>query len=238
VRPIAVDPAEFDALKASEGVRAEERVLAEDRPEQLIVRVDRVELSKNVVRGFRAYALMLERHPEHIGRVQMLVLLNPSRESLSEYGEYRAAIEDEAAAVNDRFSVGGLPAVDLRIADNFPLNVAANKQFDVLFVNPIFDGMNLVAKEGPLVNDRAGVVVLSENAGAHAELAPWTVTVNPFDLDGQAEALHRALTMPLEERRRRLNAIAAHVREHDLEAWTQEQLRDLDRVPERVPSRR
>jgi trehalose 6-phosphate synthase len=88
--------------------------------------------------------------------------------------------------------------------------------------------MNLVAKEGPLVNSRSGVVILSENAGAHAELGEWALTVNPFDLEAQADALHQALTMSETERRYRAEAIAAFVREHDVEAWIEAQLADLD----------
>ena len=164
----------------------------------------------------------------------MLVLLNPSRESLTAYADYRSAIEHEAAALNDRFGAG---TVDLRIGDNFAQAVAAYKQFDVLFVNPIFDGMNLIAKEGPLVNERDGVVVLSENAGAYEELRAWTVGVNPFDVEGQADALWEALTMPAPERRRRREAVAAWVREHDVEAWTNAQLADLDRHAQPVASR-
>jgi trehalose 6-phosphate synthase len=238
VYPIAIDPAEFDALKASAAVREEERRLARSRPEQLILRVDRIDPAKNIVRGFLAYALLLERHPELAGRVGMLALLNPSRESMPEYAEYLAAVEREARAVNGRFQTDGWQPVDLRISDNFPQSVAAYRQFDVLFVNPIFDGMNLVAKEGPLVNERGGVLVLSENAGAHAELGEWALTVNPFDLDGQAEALYAALTMAARERRRRSAALARFVRSRDVEGWTAAQLADLDRVAEAVASGR
>jgi trehalose 6-phosphate synthase len=95
--------------------------------------------------------------------------------------------------------------------------------------------MNLVAKEAPLVNERDGVVVLSENAGAHEELGEWVLTVNPFDVAGQAEALHAALTMPSDGRRERLAAIRAHVQEHDLAGWIGAQLDDLDRWSARVP---
>ena len=118
--------------------------------------------------------------------------------------------------MNDRFQQSGWRPIDLEIADNFAKSVAAYKQFDVLLVNAIFDGMNLVAKEAPLVNERDGVVVLSENAGAHAELGEWALTVNPFDVEGQAEAIERALSMDADERQSRLEAIRAHVREHDL----------------------
>jgi trehalose 6-phosphate synthase len=118
----------------------------------------------------------------------------------------------------------------VRIEDNFYQAVAAYKQFDVLFVNAIFDGMNLVAKEAPLVNTRAGVLVLSENTGAHDELGEWALTVNPFDISGQAHALYDALTMAEDERRRRLDAIRSRVTEHDIGAWIESQLADLDTV--------
>ena len=113
--------------------------------------------------------------------------------------------------------------------------MAAYARYDVLLVNAIFDGMNLIAKEAPLVNERDGVVVLSENAGSHEELGEWAVTVNPFDVAGQADAIHAALTMPTGERRERIDAIRAHVREHDLAGWIGAQLDDLDRWSARVP---
>ena len=228
--PISVDPAEFDELAVSEPVVAAEAEIVERRPEQLVVRVDRTDPSKNIVRGFRAFELFLDAHPELHRRVGMLALLDPSRQDIPEYAEYLGAIEREARRVNDRFQQQGWKPIDLQIDDDFPKSVAAYKQFDVLLVNAIFDGMNLVAKEAPLVNTRGGVVVLSENTGAHAELGEWALTVNPFDVDGQAEALHEALSLPAEERRRRLEAIRSYVREHDVSRWLEVQLEALDRV--------
>jgi trehalose 6-phosphate synthase len=228
--PISVDPAEFDELAASERVVDAERDIVARRPERLIVRVDRTDPSKNILRGFRAFELFLDAHPEMHRRVGMLALLDPSRQDVPEYAEYLGAIAREARRVNDRFQQNGWTPIDVEIGDDFPKSVAAYKQFDVLLVNAIFDGMNLVVKEAPLVNERDGVVVLSENAGAHAELGDWTLTVNPFDVEGQAEALHDALTMPAGERRRRLDAIRSHVREHDVNEWLDLQLAALDRV--------
>jgi trehalose 6-phosphate synthase len=228
--PISVDPAEFGELAESDAVLAAEREIVAQRPEQLIVRVDRTDPSKNIVRGFRAFELYLDAHPEQHRRVGMLAVLDPSRQDIPEYAEYLAAIEREARRVNDRFQQDGWSPIDLRIEDNFPEAIAAYKQFDVLLVNAIFDGMNLVAKEAPLVNERDGVVVLSENTGAHAELGEWAESVNPFDVAGQASALATALELPAEERRRRLDAIRAHVREHDIGAWIELQLAALDRV--------
>jgi trehalose 6-phosphate synthase len=166
----------------------------------------------------------------------MLALLDPSRQDIPEYAEYLGAIQREARRVNDRFQQEGWLPIELVIQDNFIGSVAAYKQFDVLFVNAIFDGMNLIAKEGPLVNEHDGVLILSENAGAHAELGEWALTVNPFDVAGQAQAIHEALTMASDERRRRLEAIRAHVREHDVTGWIDAQLGDLDRCAARVGS--
>jgi trehalose 6-phosphate synthase len=234
VHPISIDPAEFDELAQSEAVLAAEQDLLARRPERLILRVDRTDPSKNIVRGFRAFELYLEAHDEAHGRVGMLALLDPSRQDIPEYSEYLAAIQREARRVNDRFQQERWTPIELSIEDNFPAAVAAYKQFDVLLVNAIFDGLNLVSKEAPLLNERDGVVILSENAGAHEELGEWAVSVNPFDVAGQAEALHRALSMPLAERRERIEAIRAHVREHDIAAWVEGQLADLDRCAARV----
>ena len=228
--PISVDAAEFEELASSSAVRVAERELVKTRPEKLVLRVDRTDPSKNIVRGFRAFELYLGAHPEMHRRVGMLALLDPSRQEIPEYAEYLGEIHREARRVNDRFQQNGWTPIDLRIADDFPLSVAAYKQFDVLFVNALMDGMNLVAKEAPLLNERCGAVVLSENAGAHEELANWTITVNPFDVEEQAEAIHEALELPEGERRRRLEGIRSHVHAHDINAWIELQLEALDGV--------
>jgi trehalose 6-phosphate synthase len=232
--PIGVDAVEFDELRDDEGVLEQERQIVAARPEFLVVRVDRTDPSKNVVRGFRAFALFLDMHPEMHGRVTMLALLDPSRQDVPEYSEYLAAVQREARAVNDRFQREGWLPIDLQIADNFAQSVAAYKQYDALLVNAVFDGLNLVSKEAPLLNGRDGVLILSENTGAHEELAEWALTINPFDVYGQAQAINEALTMAQDERRHRLESIRAHVRENDLAAWIAAQLADLDRVSARV----
>jgi trehalose 6-phosphate synthase len=234
--PITVDAGEFVELAQTDAVLRAEREILAGRPEKLVVRVDRTDPSKNIVRGFRAFELFLDAHPEMHRRVGMLALLDPSRQDIPEYAEYLGAIQREARRVNDRFQQSGWRPIDLEIADDFAKSVAAYKQFDVLLVNAIFDGMNLVAKEAPLVNERNGVVVLSENAGAHAELGEWALTVNPFDVEGQAEAIGHALSMDADERRERLEAIREYVREHDLNRWTDTLFAALDRVAS--PARR
>jgi trehalose 6-phosphate synthase len=226
--PISVDPAEFERLAASDEVREEEASVVLARPEKMILRVDRTDPSKNVVRGLRAYDLFLSQHPEWRGRVTMLALLDPSRPEIPEYAEYVGAIQRAVREVNDRWYMTGMwTPVDMRISDNFPQAVAAYKHYDVLLVNAIFDGMNLVAKEAPLVNQRDGVLILSENAGAHQELSPWALCVNPFDIQAQADAIYQALTMHATERHERIEGLRAQVREHDISRWIGTQLEDL-----------
>jgi trehalose 6-phosphate synthase len=229
-RPISVDPAEFERLREDPAVLEREAALLRRRPEQLVLRVDRTDPSKNIVRGFHAFALLLERHPELQGRVGMFALLAPSRQEIPEYAEYAGAVHLAAQEVNERFGRDGWQPVELDVADDFHRSVAGYKQFDVLLVNPVFDGLNLVTKEAFLVNEHDGALVLSENAGVHEELGEWAVTVNPLDVSGQADALYEALTLDRAERRSRADAIRRHVRAHDLHEWMEAQLADLDAV--------
>ncbi len=228
--PISVDTREFGELAVSDAVLAAERELEAVRCEQVVLRVDRTDPTKNIVRGFEAFGLYLDRHPEAHGRVGMLALLDPSRQDIPQYVAYLDEVVASVRAVNERFGREGWQPIHLDIQDDFPRSVAAYKQYDVLLVNAVSDGMNLVAKEAPLVNGRDGVVVLSRNAGACEELGEWSVVIDPFDVSGQADALHEALELPAAERRRRAAAIRTYVREHDLAAWLAAQLADLDQV--------
>ncbi|MDQ3067856.1 MAG: trehalose-6-phosphate synthase [Actinomycetota bacterium] len=224
--PISIDVEEFEALARSEDVLARERELQRWRPETLILRVDRTDPSKNVPRGLAAFKVLLDRRPDLRGRVGMLALLDPSRQEIAEYVAERRRIEEAAAEVEAAFP----GALRLEIADDFPASIAAYKQFDVLLVNAVMDGLNLVAKEAPLVNVRDGVVVLSVNAGAFEELGDWIVPAEPLDVERTADALEDALALVAGERRARLERIREHVREHDLESWGAAQLADLDRA--------
>jgi trehalose 6-phosphate synthase len=142
--------------------------------------------------------------------------------------DYRAATERAAAAVNERFGTTGWQPVRLEVRDDFPASVAAYIEYDVLLINPVKDGLNLVAKEAPLVNDRDGVLVLSREAGAFEELEEWVLGVDPLDVDDQAEALAAAIALPPGDRRARLEGIRARVREHDLASWAERELAELD----------
>ena len=226
--PISIDPHEFEELASSPAVLDAERRLEEARPEKVVLRVDRTDPSKNVVRGVLAFERLLETTPEAVGRVVMRALLDPSRQTIPEYVAYLDEIEREIARVNGRFGRNGWLPIDLHVEDDFAASVAAYKQYDVLLVNSVYDGLNLVAKEAPLVNERDGVLVLSRNAGAFEELADWVVPVDPLDVEGQAAALREALGLEPGERRRRLDAIQDWVRGHDLERWVDALLADFD----------
>jgi trehalose 6-phosphate synthase len=231
--PISVDVDAVEKLAASEEVgehcvALESSHLRDDR--QLIVRVDRTDPSKNIVRGFRAFGILLDQHPELRGQVTFLASLMPSRTDVPEYADYLAQVGGVVAEINARHHMEGWQPIDLRLQEDLAFAVAAYQLADVLVVNAVNDGMNLVAKEAVLVNSRDGVLLLSENTGAHEELGPHALTLHPFDLQQQADAMYEALTMPTAERRRRMVGAADVVRTNDVERWLRSQVDDLVEV--------
>jgi trehalose 6-phosphate synthase len=226
--PISIDVAALEETAHSEA--AEDHLAALDAQlgdAQLVLRVDRTDPSKNIVRGFTAYELMLEEHPELLGSVVFLAMLQPSRQDVPEYASYLAEIGAAAASVNARHGTGGWQPVDLRLASDMALAAAAYRRCDVLVVNAVADGMNLVAKEAVVVNERSMVLALSEATGAHEELGWFAVTLHPFDIAQQADALHEALTMEPDLRRERHRHAAAVVRHNDVRRWLAVQLDEL-----------
>ncbi len=222
--PLGIDAGRLDRAAASPEVAEYERELLRRRRDQLILRVDRADLSKNVLRGFTAFDTFLQQHPEFRERVTFIAHLQPSRTDVPEYAEYLDRIEALVAVVNHRHGTTDWMPIDLRIYENFPEAVARYKHFDLLIVNSLFDGMNLVAKEAPAVNTRDGVVMLSENTGAHEELGDCTLSVNPFDIQEQADTIHRALTMDPEERALRAARLREIARGRDPGMWVDDQL--------------
>jgi trehalose 6-phosphate synthase len=225
--PISVDVDGLMQQAESEAVRQEEERLLSWRPEKLILRVDRTDLSKNIVRGFLAYERMLEDHHELHGTVQFWAFLQPSRQDIDDYRAYLGSVLSVAARINRTFSRGGWTPIRVEVDDVMARALAGYRQFDVLLVNPIYDGMNLVAKEGILVNRREGVLVLSENAGSHEELGDFALTVNPFDIDETAEALYLGLMMDPPQKLARAQRICETVRSADINRWISLQLQDL-----------
>ena len=204
---------------------------------KVILRVDRIEPSKNILRGLEAYSTLLEMHPEHRGKVQMLALLVPSRMGVDEYQDYLREIMSGAGMINARFSTPYWEPVRIMLGDNYDRAIAAMQFYDVLLVNPLADGMNLVAKEGVLVNQKDGVLVLSEDAGAFYELGEHALTVSPFDVYGTAKAIHQGLTMSPEEKRQRADALRAIVTKADIRTWFYDQVDDVMRAFSNQPKK-
>jgi trehalose 6-phosphate synthase len=225
VSPLASDPDDLRASAASPecatALAALETVVG-DRA--LIGRVDRVELSKNLLRGFLAYGDLLERYPEHRGRVVFVAGAYPSREGVPGYAAYREHIEQSVVAINERFGAPGWTPVVLDVDDDFPRSVALLRRADVLLVNPIRDGLNLVAFEGALVSDREVVLALSPEAGAWERLHPAALRVPPFDIAGTADVLHQALTMPAAERTRRFTLLRELAEARTPKDWLADQI--------------
>jgi trehalose 6-phosphate synthase len=196
---------------------------------QTIVRVDRTELSKNIVRGLHAYRELLHRHPEWHGRVVHIAGAYPSRHDLPEYREYTAAVQRMAKELDDEFSTEDWQPLILYVDDDFARSLAAYRLADVLLVNPIRDGMNLVAKEVPLLSEKDCALVLSREAGACEEMKADALVVNPYDVVGTAEALHTALSMGTGERARRRAGLVAAATALPPQQWLTDQLTALER---------
>jgi trehalose 6-phosphate synthase len=225
--PVSIDPQELVRASTAQRVVAEEDALLQRRREFLVLRVDRLDLSKNIIRGFLAFDRFLDLHPEFKDRITFLALLQPSREDVEEYVVYRERVVRTVEQINTKHGNTDWMPIDLRIEDNFPQTLAAYRHYDALVVNAIFDGMNLVAKEGPVVNVRDGVLILSENTGAFEELGMFAVRVNPFDIEQQAEAFFEALTMPAAEKRDRGEALRRVVDTNSIEKWVAAQFDDI-----------
>jgi trehalose 6-phosphate synthase len=190
----------------------------------LIVRVDRIEPSKNILRGFQAFEEMLELHPEHQGNVQFMAILVPSRLDVIEYQDILDELMAVVGRVNARFGNGDWEPIRVIINENYPRAVAALQCYDVLLVNSIADGMNLVAKEGPVVNRRDGVLILSERTGARQQLEPGALIIAPCDIYATAEAMHQALTMPDEQKHERAKLLRWSIENEDITTWLLNQL--------------
>jgi trehalose 6-phosphate synthase len=225
--PISIDVASTTRLAFSHGVMVEERKLRDWRPEHLIVRIDRTDPSKNIVRGFLAYEKLLAHHPELKGKVQFWAFLQPSRQDVAAYRTYVRRVRQVVFRINKQFGGESWQPIRLEFGESVRKAMAALRNFDVLVVNPVYDGLNLVVKEGALINRSDGVIVLSENAGAHEELHEHVLSVNPFDIMATAEAMHRGLLMGVEERRRRNAAAREVVRTNDIARWITRQVQDI-----------
>jgi trehalose 6-phosphate synthase len=231
VYPIAIDAPALREAAGGPGVRIRRKSLELWRGDRkLLLRVDRSELSKNILRGFTAYERFLRHNPEWRDKVVFLALLNPSRLDVEEYRVYTEECVAEAARINEAFGDADWTPIEVRMNRDFEEVLAAYQTYDVLMVNPVFDGMNLVAKEGTLLNRKHGALILSRTAGAHAELGRAAIGVDPVDIAGMADAILEGLTMPQELRTQRATALRRASGSRTPAQWVRRQLRDLERA--------
>ncbi len=225
--PISINTPQFSALADQQDVAVQEELLLRRRRTHMICRIDRTDLAKNILRGFIAFDRFLELHPEFAEDVTFVAMLQPSRQDVDEYVEYVEKITRLVSHINTKYGNTDWMPIDLRFESNLARAIALYKHYDVLMVNSLFDGMNLVAKEGPIVNERDGVLILSENAGAHEEIGSFALSVNPFDIEAQADALFEALTMSDDERASRAQQMRRIVNENDVTKWLAAQQADI-----------
>ena len=231
VYPIAIDVEQLEgASSALEVAEAKKLLLGMKGDRRLLIRVDRTDLSKNILRGFLAYEEFLRARSDWRGKVVFLALLNPSRQEVPDYRDYLQDCVRLAERINRDLGADDWRPIELSIEDDLSRVAAAYEIYDALLVNPVFDGMNLVAKEGPTLNRSNGVLILSENAGAHAELGTHALSISPFDVGATAAAIAEALEMDPRERARRARGLTTAIRRNRLDGWVGRQLQDLDRT--------
>lgn len=236
VYPLSINVAEVRRIANSpRALEHEENLMAMRRGASTIVRIDRAEPNKNVVRGFRAFELLLNRFPDLQGKVNFLAFLVPSRTHIRQYQRYMDEIQQLVNQINERFGTEEWQPITTFMENNYTLAIAGMKQYDVLLVNSLIEGMNLVAKEGPVVNTRDGVLVLSETSGAYEQLREGALPVSPTDVEGTMEALHAAITMPPDERKRRATALADTINRQDIMDWICRQLADIRNIGQPQP---
>lgn len=233
--PISIDPEAVKRIAYSQEARAYERYLPTHWNEYTILRADRAEPSKNIIRGFLAFDRFLELHPEFLDRVNFIAVTQPSRLDVEEYRDYLDDISAVVGRINAKYAnvETGWHPIQVIMGEKYARVLAAMKWYDLLIVNSLMDGMNLVAKEGALVNERSGVLMLSEGAGAVEQLGEWAIVVSPADIEGHAEAIYDALTMPMPERHRRASAMKQAIEDHDVTLWFRDQLRDVIALEDR-----
>jgi len=226
--PISIDVHGLRQLAETPEVDDYRHQLLERHGEQkIILRTDRIEPSKNIVRGFQAFDEMLELHPEHRGKVKFLAMLVPSRLEVEKYGAYLDELMGAAGRVNAKYGDTEWEPIRVLVGENYLRAIAGLQIYNALLVNSIADGMNLVAKEGPIVNRRDGVLILSEHTGAYQQLGSGALIVSPLDVYATAEAMHQALIMPAEERRERSERLRSLIEREDIVDWLCQQLHTI-----------
>jgi trehalose 6-phosphate synthase len=237
--PISIDVNAIEAMSETEEVNEYQKEISRQVDgKKMILRVDRLEPSKNIIRGFQAYESLLENHSEYRGKVIFMAYLIPSRVGVEEYQNYLDEIMVTVGRINAHYGSSDWEPIRLLVGENYPRAVAAMKMYDVLLVNSIADGMNLVAKEGPIVNQKDGVLILSERAGARQQLHQGALVISPVDIFETQVAIHKALSMNVEEKQKNVKILRKIVREEDINFWLKSQLEVVNSITRKSKSRK
>ena len=228
--PISIDVDEIRNISISKHAMDYESYIRNICKQYAIVRVDRAEPSKNILRGFRAYALLLSKHKELLGKVTFLAFLVPSRSHIRQYKKYMDDIKQIIDDINNTYGYQGWSPIEAFYENNYTQALAGLKLYDVLLVNSVIEGMNLISKQGAVVNANAGVIVLSETTGAYSELYTAVLGISPSDVEGTMQAMYQALNMSPEERKSKSLAVSKIVERGDIYRWLYTQLDDIKSV--------
>lgn len=236
--PISIDPAHVRTLAQSPSAQRSYQAISRHFDLQTILRVDRIEPSKNIVLGLHAFALLLKRYPQLRGRVRFVMILVPSRENLPRYRQYAREVLALADVINARYAGLGGDVVVPVVGNDQARALAAMRSSDVMLVNSLIDGMHLGAKEFAVVNERQGVLILSRTAGVAHELGEQAALhITPTDVQETADALYRALTMDATERVAMAETARRLVESHTITQWIDQQLRDaITQAPQGIPT--
>ncbi|ACO33164.1 MULTISPECIES: trehalose-6-phosphate synthase [Acidobacterium] len=231
--PISIDFEEF--AQAAREPEVEERtrsIIARMGMGQMIFGVDRQDYTKGIPHRLRAYGALLRRRPDLVGRVRLVQIVVPSRQNIPGYEALKARIEHLVASINGEFTQPGWVPIHY-IHRSIPREelLALYRAANVALVTPLKDGMNLVAKEFCATRiDDHGVLVLSEFAGAAAEMYRGALLVNPFDLEGVAGALEQALEMPLNQQQERMRKLRRFLKHANVHRWVNEFMQVIEHV--------
>ena len=229
--PISVDYEGIKELAHSPGVLEKEKLIKEIKGDYfLFYRTDRIDLSKNIIRGFEAYELFLHKYPQYHGKVKFLTTGKPTRQQIREYHTYYYDVIEMIEDINVKYATDDWKPIEWIFKADYNLVVAAFKNYDCLIVNPIADGMNIVPKESSVVNECQGSVILSEKAGCFEELKEHVLAVNPYDISQTAEAYHQAIQMSEKERHGRLDNLKDIVARRTIYHWISEQFEDIEKI--------
>jgi trehalose 6-phosphate synthase len=229
--PISVNSEGLKNMAASKDVQEKEKIVKRIKGNKfLFYRTDRLDLSKNIIRGFKAFDTFLEKHPEYLEKVVFLITGKPTRQQIKEYRNYLNDVQIIIKEINHKYARNNWKPVECIFKADYNFVVAAFKNYDCLIVNPISDGMNIVPKEAAVVNEENGVLILSEAAGCFEEIKEETIPVNPYDISQTAEAFYQAITMDENERGQRLKNLYNIVSNRNIYGWISDQFKDIELI--------